>query len=115
MEIQNQNGEQISDPKLIQDEFWNFFMLKWKETEVSLSNWTEFANEDMVPQHLNTMLEVEVTDQEIQTAVFSLGNNQAPGMDGINSSFLKFYWEIIKGDVNHAILHFFSTNLMCEI
>ncbi|XP_020679490.1 uncharacterized protein LOC110097458 [Dendrobium catenatum] len=30
-EITDRNGETINDPKLIRDEFWSFFLLKWKE------------------------------------------------------------------------------------
>ncbi|PKU83905.1 Putative ribonuclease H protein [Dendrobium catenatum] len=43
-----------------------------------------------------------------------MGNNRAPGIDGITSTFLKFYWEIIRKDVISAILHFFATNVMCQ-
>ncbi|XP_020686290.1 uncharacterized protein LOC110102326 [Dendrobium catenatum] len=68
----------------------------------------------MVSDDLNTMLEAEVTELEGRNVVFGLGNNRAPGIDGITSSFLKFYWEIIKVDVTRAILHFFTTNSMCE-
>ncbi|XP_020700336.1 uncharacterized protein LOC110112450 [Dendrobium catenatum] len=56
----------------------------------------------------------EISEQEVRQAVFSMGNNRAPGIDCITSSFLKFYWEIVKTDANRAILHFFDTNSMCK-
>ncbi|KAI0522497.1 hypothetical protein KFK09_004876 [Dendrobium nobile] len=91
-----------------------FFMLKWEERKIVCDSWPSFHREDMIPDQVNVILEVEITEQEVRQAVFSMGNNRAPGMDGITSSFLKFYWEIIKCEVTRAIIHFFCTNTMCE-
>ncbi|XP_028549388.1 uncharacterized protein LOC110115858 [Dendrobium catenatum] len=89
-------------------------MLKWRDRQVSLANWPEFSNHDMIPAQYSDSMEAEITESEIRQAVFSMGSNRVPGIDGITSSFLKFYWEIIKKDVTSAILHFFDTNVMCQ-
>ncbi|KAI0516047.1 hypothetical protein KFK09_008719 [Dendrobium nobile] len=114
IDVVNSNGERIVDPNLIQEEFWNFFMLKWRDRQVSLANWPEFCNDDMIPAQFSDSMEADITESEIRQAMFSMGNNRAPGIDGITSSFMKFYWEIIKKDVISAILHFFATNMMCQ-
>ncbi|XP_028547970.1 uncharacterized protein LOC114578710 [Dendrobium catenatum] len=95
-ELSDSNGERILEPQLIHDEFWNFFSLKWRDRQVRLEDWPVFNDEDRVPAHFQTMLDAEVTDLEIQQAVFSLGNNRSPGTDGINASFLKFYWKSLR-------------------
>ncbi|XP_020696169.2 uncharacterized protein LOC110109442 [Dendrobium catenatum] len=114
IEVVNSNGERIVDPNLIQEEFWNFFMLKWRDRQFSLANWPEFGNHDMIPAQYSDSMEAEITESKIRQAVFSMGSNRAPGIDGITSSFLKFYWEIIKKDVISVIMHFFATNVMCQ-
>ncbi|XP_020684283.2 uncharacterized protein LOC110100903 [Dendrobium catenatum] len=47
-EIKDQNGETITDQKLIRDEFWSFFLLKWKERQVSLNDWPEFREDEKI-------------------------------------------------------------------
>ncbi|XP_028550676.1 uncharacterized protein LOC110092067, partial [Dendrobium catenatum] len=88
--------------------------IEWKERQLSLNDWLEFREGDKIPSQFCDVLEADVTEMEVQKAVFSLGNNRSLGSDGITASFLKFYWEIIKGDVTRAIIHFFCTNTMCE-
>ncbi|XP_028551238.1 uncharacterized protein LOC114579784 [Dendrobium catenatum] len=90
IEVIDSNGERIVDPNLIQEEFWNFFMLKWRDRQVSLANWPEFCNDDMIPVKFSESMEAEISESEIRQAVFSMGSNRAPGIDGITSSFFKF-------------------------
>ncbi|KAI0488433.1 hypothetical protein KFK09_028264 [Dendrobium nobile] len=112
--VQKPNGDRSGDPALIQEEFMKFFMLKWEERQIVCDSWPSFHSEDKILDRVNEILEAEITEQEVRQVVFSMGNNLAPGIDGITSSFLKFYWEIIKCEVTRAIIHFFSTNSMCE-
>ncbi|XP_020673098.2 uncharacterized protein LOC110092773 [Dendrobium catenatum] len=108
------NGERTSEPAAIQDEFMNFFSLKWQERCISLEDWPNLRPENLVHDNLKGEMEAEVTELEIRQAIFSMGENRSPGLDGITVSFLKFYWEIIKVDVIRAILHFFESNSMCD-
>ena len=50
-----------------------------------------------------------VNVREIKGAMFSIGNDKAPGPDGYSLYFFKMAWAIVGGDVVDAILHFFST------
>jgi len=43
-----------------------------------------------------------------------MGNNRAPGRDGITTSFVMFFWEIIKADVTKAVQELFFSNRMDE-
>ena len=45
----------------------------------------------------------EVLDSEIKGAMFSIGNDKAPGPDGFTSVFFKKAWEVVGGDVCKAL------------
>ncbi|KAJ9536498.1 hypothetical protein OSB04_un000335 [Centaurea solstitialis] len=48
-----------------------------------------------------------IQDSEIRDALFSIGNDKAPGSDGFSSKFFKAAWEIVGSDVLVAIHNFF--------
>lgn len=54
-------------------------------------------------------LKDDVLDDEIQTSLFSISNNKAPGLDGFTSLFFKRSWDIVgigfKVDVRYFIDH----------
>nr|XP_043639257.1 uncharacterized protein LOC122610328 [Erigeron canadensis] len=57
-----------------------------------------------------------VTDDEIKAAMFSIGDNKAPGPDGFSSLFFKKSWDIVGGEVSNAIHDFFkSGRLLGEV
>ncbi|GJY96415.1 protein LAZ1 [Tanacetum coccineum] len=57
-----------------------------------------------------------VSDEEIKAAMFSIGDDRAPGPDGFSSAFFKKGWDIVGGDVCHAIRDFFvNDRLLKEI
>lgn len=47
----------------------------------------------------NNKLNLIPTEDEIHRAVFSMGSNKSPSMDGMTVNFYKSYWSIIKEDV----------------
>lgn len=47
----------------------------------------------------NRALTADVSEEEIEVTIFSLGENKAPGEDGFNGRFFRRYWEIIKVNV----------------
>ena len=49
-----------------------------------------------------------VSYDEIMTAMFSIGNDKAPGTNGYSSYFFKSAWSIVGGDVKDAVLYFFQ-------
>ncbi|GFS35677.1 hypothetical protein Acr_00g0041410 [Actinidia rufa] len=48
-----------------------------------------------------------VTEEEIKTALFSIGDDKALGPNGYSSCFFKKSWDIIRADVCEAIKEFF--------
>lgn len=49
----------------------------------------------------------EVTDSEIRSAMFSIGNNKALGPDVFTSVFFEKAWYVVGGDVCQAVKYFF--------
>ncbi|KAJ9535204.1 hypothetical protein OSB04_un001715 [Centaurea solstitialis] len=48
-----------------------------------------------------------IEDADIRNAIFSIGNDKAPGSDGYSARFFKAAWNIVGGDVMTAIHNFF--------
>ncbi|GKF68034.1 hypothetical protein Tco_0197713, partial [Tanacetum coccineum] len=49
-----------------------------------------------------------ISRQEVKDALFSMGNERAPGPDGYTVAFFKDSWEIIAEDVIDAVCEFFT-------
>ncbi|GKA20543.1 RNA-directed DNA polymerase, eukaryota, reverse transcriptase zinc-binding domain protein [Tanacetum coccineum] len=54
----------------------------------------------------------EVSDKEIKDALFDIGDNKAPGLDGFSSVFFKKAWNVVGKDVCDGIKEFFSKGQM---
>lgn len=50
-----------------------------------------------------------INDDDIKNALFHIGDDKAPGLDGFTAAFFKRNWETIKGDFN-LVVHEFFTN-----
>ncbi|XP_021996282.1 uncharacterized protein LOC110893484 [Helianthus annuus] len=55
-----------------------------------------------------------VTSEEVKLAMFSMGNDKAPGPDGYTAAFYKHAWPIIGQDVASAIMDFFSSGKLLK-
>ncbi|KAI0524487.1 hypothetical protein KFK09_003857 [Dendrobium nobile] len=89
------------DQREVEVVYYSFFLDKWKERKCCLDNWPnswQVLNEDH-----KTWLKKELTSYEVKETVMKLGNNKAPGCDGLTHSFFKNFWEIIGGDVCKAV------------
>nr|GEX05483.1 hypothetical protein [Tanacetum cinerariifolium] len=56
----------------------------------------------------------DVTNDEIKEALFSLGDNKAPGPDGFSAAVFKKTWDIISDDVCKAIKEFFTNGILLK-
>jgi len=56
-----------------------------------------------------TALVRDVSSEEIKEALFSIGNDKAPGPDGYTALFFKSAWGIVGGDLCLAVKEFFAS------
>nr|GEX99632.1 hypothetical protein [Tanacetum cinerariifolium] len=56
----------------------------------------------------------DVTDKEIQDAIFSMGDNKASGPDGYFAAFFKEAWDIIAAEVTKVIREFFTNGILLK-
>lgn len=55
---------------------------------------------------------VEVSDDEIKSAMFAIGDNKALGLDGYTAMFFKSAWFVVGTEVFAAIKRFFHDGVM---
>ncbi|GJV84096.1 zinc finger, CCHC-type containing protein [Tanacetum coccineum] len=93
-----------------------------------IDHYTAFLGQQGVPSYFDTndlfckQLTIDtanhmvrdVTDKEIREAIFSMGDNKAPGLDSYSASFFKEAWDIIAGDVTKAIKEFFINGVLLK-
>ncbi|XP_021996309.1 uncharacterized protein LOC110893511 [Helianthus annuus] len=77
------------------------------EDQVSSMDLTDICINTLSPEVASNMVR-QITPEEIKNAMFSIGENKAPGPDGYTSAFFKHAWDIVGTEVTKAILEFFD-------
>ena len=55
-----------------------------------------------------------LSEVEIENALYAIGDDKAPGVDGFNALFFKKAWKILKKDIVIAIQEFFKTGYLAK-
>ncbi|GKA71110.1 SPX and EXS domain-containing protein [Tanacetum coccineum] len=93
-----------------------------------INHYTEFLGQQGHTPHFNSTdlfcnqlysdvanyMVCEVFDKEVRDAIFSMGDNKAPGPDGYSAAFFKEVWDIITVDVIKAIKEFFTNEVLLK-
>ncbi|XP_022024382.1 uncharacterized protein LOC110924695 [Helianthus annuus] len=95
------NGDDV--PNALVDHYEKFL---GREDHVSKLDMDVFRN--VMTTNAAEHMVRQVTREEIKTAMFSIGENKAPGPDGYTSAFFKKAWDIVGTEVSNAILEFFE-------
>nr|GFD48521.1 putative RNA-directed DNA polymerase, eukaryota, reverse transcriptase zinc-binding domain protein [Tanacetum cinerariifolium] len=56
----------------------------------------------------------DITNEEIKSAMFDIGDDKSPGPDGFTSTFFKKGWEVVGNDVCNAVRDFFSNGCILK-
>lgn len=107
--LKQDDGSWVEDEETIMDRFFEFY----KSLYTSVGERDMGAVLDIVPKlvsdEMNEVLEMEVDEKEIMSAVYELGALKAPGPDGFNGFFYQKYWEIVKECIIKSVQSFFHS------
>ncbi|KAF3662756.1 hypothetical protein FXO38_10995 [Capsicum annuum] len=84
-------GGQLVEPEAIQREILTFYqaLMGTSLLNIIAVNLATMKNGPPLTHQQKVELCVDVTDQEIYTGLYSIGNDKAPGVDGYNTKFFK--------------------------
>lgn len=57
----------------------------------------------LVTREDNDNINIPVTKKEVSEVLKEMKNGKAPGPDGFNVDFFKFWWNIVKGDIVRVV------------
>lgn len=108
--LYNSQGDMINEDRDIKEDILNFCKnLLSKSNPVDPIDSASIQKGPIVTQAQGESLIVQVFDSEIKIALFSIGNEKAPGPDGFSAGFFKSCWEIVGNDLILVVKDFFST------
>ncbi|GKC30997.1 RNA-directed DNA polymerase, eukaryota [Tanacetum coccineum] len=100
------DGDWISDPSKVKDEFFNHFKNNFRLLKSS-----RICFDYVFPTRLSSdqveELERDVSYDEVKGAVWDCGTNKSPGPDGFSFEFYRKYWSFIDQDIFMAVKDFF--------
>ena len=103
-------GEDITDPSLIQYEFYQFytnlFCVEFNKAKINLDI---SRNSHILTDAQRGLLNLLFSREEVKVAMWSISEDKAPGLNGFNSKFYKAAWKIMGDDIVAAINQFFCS------
>ncbi|XP_026417385.1 uncharacterized protein LOC113312866 [Papaver somniferum] len=102
-ELEDANGEIISDQKKIADELVNHFEQKFKYQAVEKVDHILNDIPEVITKEDHEMIEAIPSEDEIKATIFAMDQDSAPGPDGFSGCFYRACWNIINQDVVEAI------------
>ncbi|KAL4586081.1 hypothetical protein LXL04_010712 [Taraxacum kok-saghyz] len=106
-------GEWCTDPVTIKSEVLQFFKDKFNEEHPVRP---KFINNNFKKLDANDRdsLDRGFTIAEVKEAVWSCGNDKAPGPDGFTFKFIKTYWDTLKDDFFGFVKKFEETGAIID-
>ncbi|GJY63106.1 putative RNA-directed DNA polymerase, eukaryota, reverse transcriptase zinc-binding domain protein [Tanacetum coccineum] len=104
--VTNSKGVLCTDedvPKTFVSHYENFLGVRGDTMPLNSNNLFHTKLEEETANHMVRY----VTDAEIKEAIFSMGNDKAPGPDGYTAAFFKEAWDIVVIDVTRVVREFF--------
>lgn len=110
LSIVNANGDRVSGSQNIQEVFLSYYTdLLGTEAESQDINLPMLTPQMGLTGEQETYLTSPVEATEVKEAIFSMGDEKAPGPDGFSAYFFKVCWSIIGSEVVNAVTDFFRT------
>ncbi|XP_021738082.1 uncharacterized protein LOC110704583 [Chenopodium quinoa] len=107
--IQKKDGEVTNDPKEIADTFIDFYkgMLGTHSDAVWKLHQSVIVEGPVLSADQGSQLCRDFSVEDVKSALWSMDDNRAPGLDGFSSGFFKAAWNIVGEDLCNAVLDFF--------
>lgn len=115
--IQDGNGAWQTEDQLVKDSFVDFYkgLLGDKlEARCAIKNQI-IAEGNVLSTEQQQLLVCIFTREDVKRVMQSIPNDKAPGMDGFNSFFFKYSWEIVGDEVADAVLDFFHSGQLLKV
>ncbi|GFY87986.1 hypothetical protein Acr_05g0016250 [Actinidia rufa] len=105
-----EDGSRTTSSNQVNEDFVQYYkgLLGSKENCSSLNKEIVLKGKLLGAEQADSLLR-EVTDEEIKSALFDIGEKKAPGPDGYTSCFYKKAWDVIGRDFMEAVKEFFSS------
>jgi hypothetical protein len=104
------SGAWVSDRATIGSSFTNHFISLFASSKPAIDNDLLNLFDTSISSEENQEICALPSEQEILSALSSIGSSKAPGPDGFTALFYKKYWDIVKHVVLRCVWDFFSTN-----
>ncbi|RYR51488.1 hypothetical protein Ahy_A06g026507 isoform A [Arachis hypogaea] len=112
--LKDASGQWLNSKEEIMEHIVNHFMNLFTSTRRQNFDSTIRKIPKRVTEEMNNELLMEVSDEEVKKAVFSMGSLKAPGPDGLNGLFYHKYWDVISKEVCEAVRSFFKNGYIPE-
>lgn len=109
--VTGEDGEPFCDNKGIKGKMIRYFQTLWRKPDNLLPMNNQLLDnvvKDKLNREQRDDLKAEVTKEEVEVDLFSMGEKKAFGLDGFNVVFFKCAWLIVGELVVKAILSFLS-------
>ncbi|KAJ0800754.1 putative RNA-directed DNA polymerase [Helianthus annuus] len=95
-------GEDVADAMV--SHYMNFLGIEIPVQRLNSENlFTNVLSSDVADRMIR-----QVTREEVKQAMFSIGEDKAPGPDGYTSAFFKHAWDVVGNEVTNVVLQFFE-------
>lgn len=103
------DGTILDKPKDIEVEVLRFYKnLLSSSSTLKAIDPKVLSQDPLINRDDSKVLIREVTTADIDAAMWSIGVDKSPGIDGYNVKFFKKSWDIVKYDIYDAVLDFFA-------
>ena len=104
------DGSRTTSNKQVSEAFVQYYMgLLGERKDCIAINKSTVLNGKLLEAEQATNLLKAISEEEIKVALFSIGEDKAPGPDGFSSCFFKKAWDIVGRDFSKAVMEFFSS------
>lgn len=98
------DGEVVNDTNVIITNFIDFYKnLFGVKVERAATEWSVFQEGYMLSAEDKNDMAMTVTNMERKQAIFDIGNEKSPGLDGYTTAFFKKNWQTVGQDVIAAV------------